>query len=77
MQLDAPQEYFIDANSSTLFFIPPDGADPSHPLGQGAFLSQAQTAHSIDGASDVQLKGLRLEYAMGTALSAKNVTRVL
>lgn len=74
--LDAAEEYYIDGKTSKLYFIPPDGADPTHPSGQGAFLSLAQTAHTIDGAEDVILRGLRLEYAMGVALSAKNVTSV-
>jgi hypothetical protein len=73
----APSEYFIDSKTHTLYFIPPSGASVANPIpGQGAFLSQEPIAHTIDGASSVVLRGLRLEYAMGTALSARNISDV-
>jgi parallel beta-helix repeat protein len=74
--LDAPSEYWIDTKAHKLFFIPPEGADVSDPSGQGAFLSQAQTAHTMNGSSSIVLRGLRLEYAQGQALLAHNVSNV-
>ena len=79
--LDAPAEYFIDGSGSTskLFFIPPVGADPSKPattLEAGAFLSQRQYAHTINGTSHVTVSGLRLEHGVGSALWVDGVTAV-
>jgi hypothetical protein len=80
--LDAPNEYVIVENG-TLFLIPPDGHDPTvAPSGgagaaaAGAFLSQRQHAHTLNGTSHLMLQGLRFEYAMGSALLAANVTDV-
>jgi hypothetical protein len=77
--LDAPGEYFIDGKAAKLFFIPPTGADPSKPPtsgATGAFLSKEQHAHTINGASHVTVKGLRLEHAMSSALWVDGVTGV-
>ena len=75
--LDAPSEYFISSAGDALYFIPPVGTDVKHPpAGQGVFLSQQQHAHVMDGASHIELRGLRLEYAMDSAVSAQNVTNV-
>lgn len=77
--LDAPGEYYIDSEEAVLFFIPPVGGNPSVPspdAGAGAYLSQRQHVHSLDGSSHVTLLSLRLEFALSSAVSAKNVTGV-
>jgi hypothetical protein len=69
--LDAPGEYYIDASASKLHFVPPVGVDPSKPPTtpkDGAFLSQQQYAHTVNGTSHVTLRDLRLEHAVGSAL---------
>ena len=74
--LDAPSEYYIDRRTHMLYFIPPNGSSVSDPSGQGAFLSRAQTSHTMNGTSSVVLRGLRMEYAMGAALVAINISDV-
>lgn len=75
--LDAPSEYFIDKTTHMLYFIPPNGTSVKDPSAPGAFLSRAQTAHTINGTSSVVLRGLRMEYAMGEALVAINISDVV
>jgi len=77
--LDDREEYYIDSKLGMLYFIPPVGADPSvPPVGDadGAFLSQPGSAHTLNGTAHVTLRSLRLEYAMGAALTAINVSGV-
>ena len=75
--LDAEGEYYISAADGTLYFIPPAGMDPSvhqSGTGQGAFLSEQTAAHKFIGVKHVTLQSLKLDYAMGSAISAVNVT---
>ena len=52
------REYFVDSATNQLHFIPPHGEDLSQPAadGLGAFLSKAEHAHSMDGASSIVLQ---------------------
>ena len=75
--LDAEGEYYISAADGTLHFIPPAGMDPSvhqSGTGQGAFLSEQTAAHKFIGVKHITLQSLKLDYAMGSAISAVNVT---
>eukprot|EP01052_Picozoa_sp_SAG31_P007781 SAG31_NODE_377_length_16533_cov_99.867957_4_plen_553_part_00 len=72
--LDAPSEYYVDAEAQQLFFIPPAGkADPRT---VPAVLSQRTTAHVVNQSSHMILRGLRFEYGIGAALQLINVTDV-
>ena len=73
--LDAPGEYVIERNG-TLFLIPPDGSDPRTAGSTQVFMSQRQHAHTLNGTSHVVLRGLQLEYAVGSALIVSNATDV-
>ena len=73
--LDAPSEYYIDAEAQQLFFIPPVGV--ADPRTLPAVLSQRLTSHVVNQSSHIILRNLRFEYGIGTALQLINVTNVL
>ena len=58
MSLLPGREYFVDSSTNQLHFIPPNGEDLSQPAadGLGAFLSKAEHAHRMDGASSIVLQ---------------------
>ena len=73
-ELDAPNEYYIEASSGTLYYY------PSLPLSQWTeepSVSVADNAVTLDGTSHVTLHGVTVAHAKDTGVSAKAVSNVV
>ena len=66
-ELDEPGEWYLDRNSGVLYFWPPA------PLGRGeaAVSLLEEPLITLDGASNVTLRGLTLEYTRGDAVDIR------
>ena len=63
-ELDAPNEFYIDQQTQTLYFFPPI------PLSQwaeggGPFITQHMSATDVSGTSHITLRGLGIHYSRG------------
>ena len=70
-ELDAPNEYYIDTKSQTLYFFPPV---PLESWTKGPFLTQQLVAMNVSGASHITLRGLGVHHSRGNGLLATDVT---
>jgi hypothetical protein len=66
-------QYYIDAQSQTLYFFPPI---PLEQWTEGPFITQNLYAADISGTSHVTLRGLGIHNSRGNGLLAFNVTGV-
>ena len=67
-ELDEPGEWFLDRNSATLYFWPPDARIPDGPTGEILLSLSAEPFLKLKGASFVNIKRLVLEATRSTAV---------
>ncbi len=73
-ELDAPGEWYLDKQSSTLYFWPPDGAVES---GLTVYAPRQRTILEVGkGTAYVTFRGFTFEYFAGTAISLTDTSHV-
>jgi len=71
-ELDAPNEYYLDRQTGTLYLIPPEKFSPSDEI----VVSVGDSVISMQGTQYVTLQNLRIEFAQTTAVIIQNANQV-
>ncbi|QSB01059.1 right-handed parallel beta-helix repeat-containing protein [Methylomonas sp. EFPC1] len=70
--LDAPEEWFYDANLGKIYFIPPKGK-----TGQEISISRAKGLLSIDSASHIEFKNFAIQHVTADTIKVSNSENIL
>ncbi len=73
-ELDAPGEWYLDPESWTLYFRPPDDVDPAK---MTVYAPTLGTIIRLDGASHLTFRGFTFECCSGTGIVLTNTTGCL
>ncbi|MCL4195433.1 MAG: hypothetical protein KJZ87_27090, partial [Thermoguttaceae bacterium] len=74
-ELDAPGEWYLDNRTGTLYFIPPDDADPDTMAVHAPHLRTI--VEFARGTANVTLRGITFECSEGTAIVLKDTANCL
>jgi len=73
-ELDAPGEWYLDKETCTLYFIPPEDVDPAN---MTVYAPTMRTILEINGTENVVFRGFIFECCEGTAIRLKDTKNCL
>ena len=71
-ELDAPSEWYLDRDSSTLYFQPPDGSGQGNDITDDVWAPVIRTVVAMKDASYVTLRGFTIEACDGDAVQIRD-----